>query len=94
MLKGAKVTTGNVHWSVIPLCVNVCVRKCLQREVNVCEDVRMYAVIFAMKLCGSVCVFFYNKIAMRKSSWSPKKNPKKPEANIKMNCKCIMIVLE
>ena len=35
--------------------------------------VRMYAVVFAMKLCGSVCVFFYNKIAMRKSSWSPKK---------------------
>ena len=34
---------------------------------------RMYAVVFAMKLCGSVCVFFYNKIAMRKSSWSKKK---------------------
>ena len=30
---------GNVHWSVSPLCVNVCVRKCLHREVNVCEDV-------------------------------------------------------
>ena len=35
--------------------------------------VKMYAVKFAMKLCGSVCVYFYNKIAMRKSSWSPKK---------------------
>ena len=67
---------GNVHWSASPLCVNVCVRKCLHREENVCKDVRMYAVIFAMKLCGSVCVFFY-KIAVRKSSWPPKKKKKK-----------------
>ena len=36
--------------------------------------VRMYAVVSAMKLCGSVCVFFYNKLAMTKSSWSLKKN--------------------
>ena len=35
--------------------------------------VRMYAVVFAIKLCGSVCVFFYNTIAMRKSSSLRKK---------------------
>ena len=38
---------------------------------------RMYAVVSAMKLCGSLCVFFYNKLAMRKSSWSLKKKKKK-----------------
>ena len=35
---------------------------------------RMYAVVSAMELCGSVCVFFYNKLAI---SWSLKKKKKK-----------------
>ena len=62
---------GNVYWSVSP-----CVWMCAWGSVCIVRRMfeRMYAVVSPMKLCGSVCVFFYNKLAMRKSSWPFKKN--------------------
>ena len=46
---------GIVHWSVSPLCVNVCVRKCLHGEVNVCEDVCCCICYEIMWIC--LCLF-------------------------------------
>ena len=62
---------GNVYRSVSPLCANVCVRKCFHREGECMRGCMLLSLY--MKLCGSNCVFFYNKIAMRKYSWSLKK---------------------
>ena len=39
--------------------------------------VRMHAVVSPMKLCGSVCAFFYNKLAIEEVLMVPLKNREK-----------------